>query len=227
MAALMAIGLGLLASPGLAQDMPRQISVTGEGQVEAVPDMALISVGVEADDPGARAAMDRAAAGAQAVLAALAAAGIEARDIQTGQVMLNPVWDHRTDPDAAPRVTGFRAVISMNLRLRDLDKLGPVLDAVVGDGANRLGGLSFAVADPDPLMAQARALAVRDAMARARQMADAAGVTLGEVLSISEHGGGARPMMMGMAEARASDIPVAAGEVSLSANVSMVFAIAE
>ena len=100
---------------------------------------------------------------------------------------------------------------------------------MIRDGANDFGGLSFGVQDPKPLSAQARAEAVADAMEKAGQLAEAAGVPLGQVISISDHGGGGRPMMR-MAEmsmADAGGVPVAAGEVTVEASVSMVFEIAE
>jgi uncharacterized protein len=100
------------------------------------------------------------------------------------------------------------------------------MDAVISDGANNFNGLRFSVQDPDPLMDQARELAVADAVARAELLTSAAGIGLGEVLSMTEQGG-ERPVVMEMSAARGGSVPIAAGEVSLSASVSMVFAIAD
>jgi uncharacterized protein YggE len=217
----------VLPLPALA-DAARTITVTGSGEVQAEPDMAVVSIGARNTAPTARAAMDLTAAAVTAVMARLTEAGIEPRDMQTGQVALNPVWDHRGSSENEPRVTGFEAAITLTVRVRDLSVLGGVLDAAVSDGANALGGLSFALADPAPLLSQARAQAVADAKAKAEEMAAAAGVTLGPVQTISEQGSmRPQPMMMEMARSAAADMPIAAGEVGYSASVMMVFAIAE
>ena len=114
------------------------------------------------------------------------------------------------------------------VRIRDFTLLGGILDQVITDGANDLNGLQFGIQEPDPLVDAARQAAVADGIAKAQLLAGAAGVTLGPVQSISEQGGRPQPMMMEMAAARSSaDVPVAAGEVSLRAQVSMVFAISE
>lgn len=217
----------VLPMPVLA-DALRTITVTGSGEVQAEPDMAVLSIGARNTAPTARAAMDLTAAAVSAVTARLTDAGIESRDMQTGQISLNPVWDHRSSSDNGPRVTGFEAAITLTVRVGDLSALGGVLDAAVSDGANALGGLSFAVSDPAALLSQARRQAVADARAKAEEMAAAAGVTLGPVQTISEQGGmQPRPMMMEMARSVAAEVPIAAGEVGYSASVLMVFAIAD
>ena len=109
--------------------------------------------------------------------------------------------------------------------MRDLDKLGTVLEAALEDGANRLGGLNFGLRDPEPLMDAARAAAVADAMRRARVFAQAAGLTLGPVLRMHESGGVMVPDMPMLEMARASDVPIATGETALTARVTMVFAL--
>lgn len=223
-ALILALALPL---PALAEEQ-RQITVSGTAEVQAEPDLAVVSIGARNTAPAAREAMDLTSAAAGAVMARLTEAGIEPRDMQTGQVSLNPVWDHRGSSDNQPRVTGFEAAITLTVRVRDLSALGSVLDAAVSDGANTLGGLSFAVADPAALLSQARAQAVADARAKAEELAAAAGVTLGAVQTISEQGGmRPQPMMLEVARSAAADMPIAAGEVGYSASVMMVFAIAD
>jgi uncharacterized protein YggE len=214
-------------SPAWADDRMRAITVTGQGQVFAEPDMATVRVGVTHQDRDAEEAMVRASRGAAQVLGQLQAMGIEGRDMQTSTVSLSPVWNNRSSSSEPPRITGFVANISVTVRVRDLPMLGMVLDAVVDDGANQLGGIQFGFQDPDPLMEQARREAVADGRAKATVLADAAGVGLGALQSMSEQGG-ARPqaMMMEMA-ARDASVPIAAGEMSLSASVSMVYEIAD
>jgi uncharacterized protein YggE len=117
----------------------------------------------------------------------------------------------------------------VTVRVRALDALGAVLDGVVSDGANTLNGLGFGLAEDRPLMDEARRLAVADAAAKARLYAEAAGVTLGRVRSISEAGGYAPPMPLAMEAgyAKSADVPVAPGELSISASVAIVYEIAE
>ncbi|MFV0513061.1 MAG: SIMPL domain-containing protein [Jhaorihella sp.] len=216
------------AGPGRA-DEPRQISVSGEGQVEAAPDMATIVLGVTQDAGDAGTAMRATSQAVAQVLDRLTGFGIQPRDIQTQRLTLNPVWSNQSSssPDPA-RITGFVASNAIVVRVRELDELGAVLDAVIDAGANDFNGLTFSVQDPDALIEKARAGAVADAIAKAGQLAAAAGVALGPVQSITEHGmGRPQPRMMEMAAARGGGVPVAGGEVTLSVSVAMVFAIGE
>lgn len=213
--------------PVSADDQKRVITVIGQGEVSAEPDMATVTVGVTHQDRDAEEAMLRASRGAAQVLGQLQELGIEGRDMQTSTVSLSPVWSNRNSSTDPARITGFVANISVTMRVRDLPILGMVLDAVVSDGANQLGGIQFGFQDPDPLMEQARRAAVADGRAKATVLADAAGVKLGSLQSLSEQGGARpQPMMMEMA-ARDASVPIAAGELNLNASVSMVYQIAE
>ena len=143
---------------------------------------------------------------------------------------VSPVWSGRGySGDGTPRITGFVASNRVVVRVRDLGALGAILDGVMEDGANDFGGLSFGLQEPEPLEAEARAEAVADAIEKARQLAQAAGVTLGPVQSIDEQSGGLRPVMQmrEMAMADSGGVPVAGGEVSVSVTVSMEFEISE
>ena len=230
--AMALIWLGLVTGAWAQED--RLISTTGTGAVEAAPDMATITLGVTQEARLATEAMDAASAAARAVLTRVEQAGIAPRDVQTSDVSLQPVWSRDSvSNNTTPRVTGYVARNTLSIRVRDLDTLGAILDEVVQD-TNRqdqgaeCNGLRFSLQNPEPVIAEARAAAVKDAMARAEQLAAAAGVTLGAVRSISESGGRFRPEMMEMAAARvAADVPIAAGELSMTAQVSMVFEIAE
>ncbi len=218
-----------LAGAVQAEPAPRQITVTGEGRIEAVPDMATITLGVTNEAAEARAAMDATSAAVAQVLDRLAALGLEPRDIQTRRFSLSPVWSNRGYSEGErARITGFVASNMVMARVRDIGSLAPVLDAVIAEGANDFNGLQFGVQDRKPMLEAARNAAVADGIKKARQLAQAAGVTLGPVMSIAEQGGGnPRPMMMEMAAARDASVPVAAGEITVTASVSMVFAIAE
>lgn len=216
-----------LSGPARAEENQRQISVTGQASVAAVPDMATINLGVTHQDKQAGAAMAATSASTVRILQRLGDLGVAPRDMQTSSLSLNPVWSNRNSSVSGnPQIIGFVASNTVLVRLRDLSELGRVLDAVIDDGANNFNGLRFSVQDPAPLMNLARQKAVADALARAQLLTTAAGVTLGPVLSMTEQGG-ARPVMMEMSAARAGGVPIAAGEVALNASVSMVFAITD
>lgn len=220
--ALSATGVG-------AEEAARHISVTGEGRVEAAPDMATITLGVTHEAKEASAAMQATSEAVAKVLDRLAAMGIASRDLQTRDLSLSPLWSEPASSGGERRqITGFVASNTVLVRVRDLAGLGGVLDAVIEDGVNDFNGLRFGVQEPDPLMEEARKRAVADAMAGASLLAGAAGVTLGPVQSIEAQGIG-RPMQMAEMAMRASPagMPVAAGEITVEAQVSMVFAIAE
>ena len=223
----LAAGFVLAASPVLSEDALRTLTVTGEGRASGAPDMATVNLGVQREARQARAAMAAASEAAGAVLATLGDAGIESRDIQTTRVGLDPVYARQSD-NAPPRITGYVASNDLVVRVRDLSSLGAVLDAVVSDGANTFRGIRFGISDPTVLAAEARTAAVGDAIARAETLAAAAGLSLGDIHSLSEGGGGAIPQpMMRAAVMAESAVPVAQGEVDITARVTIVYAIDE
>lgn len=231
MRAMVAAAVTSLALTGVALADPaeRQITVTAQGQVEAVPDMATITLGVTHEAEEAGTAMAASSAAVTRMLEQVQGMGIQPRDVQTRRFSVHPIWSGRGSSHSEPaRITGFVASNMVMVRIRDLSALGPVLDAVIASGANDFNGLQFSVQEPKALQDAARKAAVENAIAQARLLAEAAGVTLGPVVSITDHGGSSvRPEMMEMAAARDASAPVAAGEVSLTASVSMVFAIAD
>lgn len=223
-----AVICALAGGAAWAEDTARRITVSGEGQVEAAPDMATITLGVTNEAREAKAAMEATSDAVARVLERLSSLGIAPRDLQTRELSLSPVWSDRgAAGEERRRITGFVASNTVLVRVRDLTALGGILDAVISDGANDFNGLRFGIQEPDPLMDAARRRAVADAMAQAELLAEAAGVELGPVMSISAHGGGRPAPMAEAMRSSAAGVPVAAGEVTVSANVSMVFAIAE
>ena len=220
-----ALGAGA-GAPALAQADEGHITVTGNGSAEAVPDMASVSLGVVTEAATAAEAMAANSAALAEVMATLTGAGIEARDIQTSGLSLNPAYeDNYQGGPEGPKVRGFIAQNNVTVRVRALDSLGGVLDAAVGQGANTLYGLSFGLQEPEPKMDDARRDAIADARRKAELYALAAGVTLGEVVSISEqvNYGGPMPEMRAASFAKDSGVPVAEGELSLSASVTVVY----
>lgn len=213
-------------SPLWADNLPGRITVTGEGRVSALPDMALVTMGATAEAETAKSAMDETSVVTNAILERLADAGVAERDVQTSDLRLMPVWSNRTTSDTRPKIDGYQASNRVTVRVRDLTSLGSILDAVLMDGANQLGGLQFMVSDPEPLLNEARLQAVAAARARAELFAEAAGVTLGPLVSLSEAGGQMpRPEMLGLARASDAGMPIAQGEAELSANVTLVYQI--
>ncbi|MBO9446150.1 SIMPL domain-containing protein [Ruegeria sp. R14_0] len=227
--AFLAAALSISAA-GLAHAEERRITVDAAGTVQSVPDMATITLGVTNEDAQASNAMQATSDAVAQVLSRLQELGIDARDVQTRDVSLSPVWNNRNNNSGErPEISGFVASNRVFVRVRDLSQLGSIMDAVIQDGANDFGGLSFGVQDPKPLEAQARANAVAEATAKAEQLAQAANVTLGPVQEISEQVGGVRPVaaMREYNMADAGSVPVAGGEVSVSVTVTMEFEISE
>lgn len=230
MSAFKALALSLtmlvpVAAPSWAETMAT-ITVTGEGSVAAAPDMAVLSLGVTTEGATAAEAMAANSAALTGVLDRLVLAGIDERDIQTSNLSLNPNWTGY-DSGSTPKIAGYTASNQLSIRIRDLPKLGEVLDAAITDGANTLNGISFGLSDPKPAMNDARAQAVSDARARAELLVQAAGASLGKIVSISEQGGYTQPAPMFRAAAEAAPVPVQGGEVETTAAVTIVYEIVQ
>lgn len=227
----LAAALALPIAPPVMAEEARgpMINVTGTGTVEAAPDIASLTIGVTTQGETAVAALAANSAAMEAVMARLTAAGVEARDMQTSNLSVNPNWTGYDSSmgSSGPTISGYVAANLLTVTIRDLAGLGPVLDAAVQDGANTLNGLSFGFADPGPLLDEARKEAVADARARAELLATAAGVKLGRILSISEGAPEGGPMPMYKAELAAAPVPVAAGAMDVAASVTIFYEIAE
>lgn len=223
-ALLLSAALALpFSAPAFAEAL---VTVTGEATVEATPDMATISLGVTTEGQTAAEAMAANSKALQAVVDRLKAAGIEDRDLQTSNLSLNPNWVGY-DSGSTPKIAGYVASNMLNVRVRALEGLGSVLDASIADGANTLNGISFELAEPRPAQDEARKAAVADARARATLLVEAAGGTLGKIVSITENSGYGSPMPMFKSDAAAAPVPVASGQIGLSASVTVSFEIAE
>jgi uncharacterized protein YggE len=236
---LVALSLALAAAIPMAANAqetakPREatIIVTGEGTAEIAPDMALIDLGVVKVAKTAREALDENNKAMAEILAALKEAGIEARDLQTSGFTINPQYQYpqsTTGENPPPVLLGFQVANTVTLRVRDLGKLGEILDKAVSLGANQGGGIRFTNDKPDTAVSAARKKAVENAMAKAKELTDAAGVGLGRVLEISETSYRAEPMPMMRAVAKdyaaAGAVPLATGENSYSVIVNVTFAL--
>ncbi len=227
----------LLATPAFAQTTPqvpqRTLSLTGQGEVKSAPDIAVISAGVVSEAKTAREALTLNNEAMASVLQTIEAAGVASKDIQTSSFSVQPRYkyakrasDGEQEP---PRITGYTVSNSVTVIARDLAKLGPVLDAVVSSGVNQMNGLSFSIAEPEPLRHEARKMAVAEARTRAEMYAEAAGVSLGKILSISEAGGQRPPQpeyrRAALQSAAADAVPVAQGQQSIQMQVNIVWEI--
>lgn len=232
-AALAAV-IVLIAPPLSAQESPSArrptLTAMGEARVTATPDIANFSTGVVSAAKTAGEALAENTKAVAEVIAAVKAAGVESRDISTSGFSVMPQYAQvKRDGAEAQRIVGYEVRNSVSVRLRDLTKLGTLLDEVVTKGSNQIGGISFDLADPSKLEEQARAAAVKDARRQAEIMAEAGGVRITRVLSIVEDGGAApMPRMfaaapMAMAERKA--VPVEAGEQEVQARVTLTFEI--
>lgn len=213
-----------VSAPAFADDTSRTITVTGTGTVEAAPDMATLMIGVTTQGATAAEALAENSKATAAVIARLTASGVEARDLQTSNLSINPNW---TGYDSStPTISGYVASNMLTVRVRALDTTGSVLDAAVADGANTLNGMTFGLADPEPSYNEARKEAVADARAKAELLAQAAGVTLGQVVAIADGGAMTDPAPMYRDAVAASPVPVQGGELGLVANVTITWEIA-
>jgi uncharacterized protein len=225
--AFLTLAIVLLGAPALAQtpaDFPAAISVTGEAQISVAPDIAFVDAGVATDARTAREASEANNTAMAKVFAALKAANIDARDIQTSRLSLQPQYaPNRSGPSP---ITGYRASNRVTVRIHDVSKVAGVIDTLVGAGANDIGNVAFEVSQASKLLDDAREKAVADARRKAEIYAKAAGVTLGAPLSISE-GGAPQPMFRAkvMAGMAAAPTPIAQGEETLSISVSVTWAI--
>ncbi|MEM9583788.1 MAG: SIMPL domain-containing protein [Pseudomonadota bacterium] len=221
--------LGFLVCSGFAvfADAPvPQFSVSGMGTVAQAPDMATITLGVTVNEPTAAAALRQMREGSAAVFASLERFEIAPRDLQTSQLQVSPQWERykiRSSGSEGQRIASYLASNLLTVRVRDLAQLGEILDAVGESGANRFEGLSFGFAEPGPLMDQAREAAIKDALRKAQIMAEATGVRLGRVLTMQEHSSEQRPQMLQAESFSRAAIPVASGEVSLSASFTITY----
>ncbi|MEX2128989.1 MAG: SIMPL domain-containing protein [Xanthobacteraceae bacterium] len=221
----------VLAAPAEAQEksMPT-ITVAGEGIAAARPDMAVVGVGVVAQAARARDALAQNSKSMSEVVAAAKEAGIESRDLETSQISLRPQYSYPAQGSReAPKLVGYEAGNSLSIRVRDLDKLGALLDRLVTVGANQIRGIELTVAEPAPLRDKAREAAMKDATRKAALLADAAGVKIVRLYSVVEDVQETpRPVAMRMSAEAASRpaVPIEAGEQEIRGRVKAVFEIA-
>ncbi len=212
-----------------AQPPLRSVSVSGAGTAYLVPDIAYIYVGVHTEKPSASDAVEENNAQTQKMIKALRDFGIDAKDIRTTSFSIWPM--DKYDPmTGAP--TGQKVYVVDNtvyVTVRDLDKLGELLDTVIAAGANTVNSVQFDVADKDKALKQARADAVKDAKEKAQELADAAGVKLGDVQTIGFYDSVAYPVFDGKGggggAAAEAAVPIQPGQLTFTVTVNVTYEI--
>jgi uncharacterized protein YggE len=220
------------SAPALAQSSsaeeknPRTLSVTGTGKAYLVPDIAYISIGVHTEDKEAAKAVTDNTAKSQKVSEALKKFNIDPKDIQTTNFSIYP--QQQFDPQG--KVVGVLYVVdnTVYVTLRDLKKIGDLLDAVVSAGANTINGITFDVEDKSAALSEARAAAIEDAKKQASELAKAAGITLGPIMTISSYGSYPSPVFEGKGGGGAAmnvAVPISPGQTVLQVDVNVVYII--
>lgn len=233
-AALAAAGQLLIPGSGSAQNRPAErdaplITASAAGESRREPDEATVRLGVVAQDRSARVAQSRANEIASSILAAVKRLGVEQKQITSTRISLQPIYAaQRPDQIEAPRIAAYRASNSVSVRLLDLSKAGPVIDAGLEAGANTLEGVTFGLQDDTRAREEALRQAAVKARAKAETMARALGVRLGPLQNVQEGGVDVRPvppMMIRSSMAAESNAPVSPGEIEVGASVTVQYRI--
>ncbi len=214
-------------------DPSPRILVTGQGTADLAPDMAVLALTVTREAETARAALDANSAAMSEVLAAMKAEGIKTRDLQTLGFSIQPKYIYPPQKSSGerqpPRIVGYTVRNSLNVRVRDIDAVGRILDKSVTLGVNEGGNIVFTNDDPSAAITEARIKAVKNALTKAQTLAEAAGVKTGKILEISEQSSRPRPMPMARAKlsmaSSADAVPIAAGENTYKVTVNISYAI--
>lgn len=211
------------APPGAAR-----LSLSVNERIEADPDLAIVTGGVMTAAPTATEALRQNSEQMQRVIAAVRRAGIAERDVQTVGVNLNAQYDYQGRRDGQPpRFIGYQASNSVQLRVKDIARLGPILDSLVESGANQINGPTFTLENPDELLAQARLKTVAKAQTSANAYARTAGFRSARLIGIDEAGsGGGDPIIVTGARSMniaAEAAPISPGQVRQSVTVNFTF----
>ncbi|MBM4413445.1 MAG: DUF541 domain-containing protein [Chloroflexi bacterium] len=200
----------------------RQIAVSANGSVYAAPDQAIVQLGVSTQSATAAEALKQNSADTTAVIDAIKKLGVDAKDISTSNFNVYPTYD-----SSGTKINGYQVNNSVTVKIRDISMSGDLLDQVVTAGANNIGGLSFGIEDISTLQVEARAKAIVEARSKAEAMATAAGVTLGDLISISESVNyqPEMPYARGMMADAAMSVPIEQGQQEVSVSVSLIFEI--
>jgi len=207
------------------------IWVSGSGKVSAVPDIAILRLGIESQESSVALAQEQAAGAMNAVMSALEDNGVDEKDIQTRYFNIHKVtrWDERQGKEV---VIGYRVTNIVTAKIRDMDEVGTVIDvvAVAGGDLTRIDSIGFTVDDPSAYQDEAREKAMADAAAKAKQLAELAGIKLGKPTYIVENTSYPYPVYRQdfygeAAAAPAMETPISPGEMEISLNVQVAYEI--
>ena len=214
----------LTACSPVNEKNPRTISVAGTGKVTMTPDIAYINLGVHTEAATAAAAVEANNASTAKLMEALKAAGVADEDIRTTNFSVYP--SAKYDPQTGEQ-TGTTYVVdnTVYVTVRNLDSLGDMLDAAVKAGSNSINSIQFDVEDKSEFLSQARTAAVENAQSQAQELAAAAGVTLGDVQTISYYDNIPVPLTREQPYAAAADstVPISPGTMDLTVTVNMAY----
>jgi uncharacterized protein YggE len=234
--AVLAAGCGTLTPPpavsqaaGGSAGQNTGIWVTGEGKATAVPDVAILTLGVQAQESTVAQAQSETSSAMNAIVGELKSAGVADKDIQTQQYYITPVWTTNKDT-GQQTLAGYRVTNTVTAKIRTVAKTGDIINAVVSAGGNytTINSISFTVDNPSPYQKTARQAAMADAQARAKTLADAAGVKLGAPTYISESGNFLPIVNVPVPSAGApapSPPPISPGEATITVDVQVVYSI--
>ena len=230
----LAFGLAIfaVAPAALAETADRPtMTLTGTGEVSVAPDMATVTSGVVTEAKTAAEALDANTKAMTEVIAAMKAAGIEAKDLQTSDFSVEPRYVYPQSKDGEsqpPYIAGYTVSNQVAVKVRDLAKVGAVLDKAVSLGSNQIRGINFGLAEDAAVMDEARTKAVADARHKAALYAEAAGVKLGPILKISESSSAPSPVPFArMAMKSMADVPVEGGTLAFTSDITITWAIGE
>ena len=210
--------------PAAGSSAAGRITVTGTGTVTGTPNQLLLAMGVQVNGGSVSAALAQANQATDSVTAALKGLGVASADIQTSGLSIYPSYSDRSQVP-----TGYQVTESLTATLRQLDKAGQQIQAAADAGGNAItvSNVSLNLTDDGPLLAVARANAMKDARAKAEQFARAAGEQLGQIISITPVGSSGPPVFNPMASASAGSaaVPISAGSQQVSVSVTVVYAV--
>jgi hypothetical protein len=210
----------------------RSLTVSGNGTVNLAPDIAYIYIGIHTDNPDLATAVSKNNSQTQSLVDALKNAGVAAADIQTSNFSVytnnNQIYDKQTGQPTGTTSAYYSVDNTVYVTLRDLSKLGAILNTAVGAGANNINGITFDVADKTAAQAQARQKAMATASSLANELAQTAGLKLGEIQTITYSDYSPSPyygMGGGGATAPNASVPIQPGQTQISVSVTVTYAI--
>lgn len=224
---LLAFLLSSCSGAGLNEKSLRTMAVSGHGDVYLVPDIAYINIGTRSEALDVATALADNNEQAKSITAVLAGQGIDSLDIQTTAFNVYPIQNYGAD--GQPTELKYVVENTVNVKVRELNRLGEILDAVVRGGANQINGISFDLEDKKQAESEARRLAIQDATEKAQELDGFAGIIIGEIQNISVYSNGSPQPVFdavgGGYSLSASQVPISSGQMIISADANLVYSL--